>query len=91
MNERFKWTKEKIKKVIEMWPDHDIAEIAVETGASNRLISNLALRIRRRGYPLSPKQSPNVGMGSIIQSAIDEINFNQTNYGNKKGKEGESN
>ena len=54
-NEYHLWTKEEIKLVITLWPDHSFKEIQKSVGVGPRQLSYLAKKIRLKGIPLEKK------------------------------------
>lgn len=65
------WTKQEIKKLIELWNTHTIAELCKEIDRNRNQIIYMACQIRKSGYPLSRKSTLRVYNG-LVKEAIKE-------------------
>lgn len=62
------WTKDDLRKIIKMWPDHSIVEMSKELEANYDVVSAMGARMRRLGVPLEPKHR-----GGYIAPLIAEL------------------
>lgn len=62
------WTKENVKKLLEIWESKTIVEVAVETGLSYKQVNYMAQALRNKGFKLSKKR-----IAGKLQSLLDEV------------------
>jgi len=55
MNPTYEWTKENIKKVIEMWDTKSTREIAESLGVKQDKVSHLVAALKKHGIPMRRK------------------------------------
>ena len=66
------WTKEEIRKVIDMWEDKTMGELCAILGRNKGSIMHIATAIRKQGYKL-PKKMTRVKTDGLIQEVIREM------------------
>lgn len=69
-----RWTKEEIKTLIQMWPDHTIEEISKEIGRSPTGIQSIVYSLKKMGLALPSKRVPTAPrLKEIIKEALEEL------------------
>ena len=66
------FTKDEIKKIINLWEDKTVEELAEELSRAVSSICYIARRVRKNGYPLSQKRK-NGTLDLMIKEVIKEI------------------
>lgn len=71
---RHLWTKNDIRKLIDLWESKTIAELAEEIGCKESAVAFMAYQLRKEGFTLS-RRKRQVGITrKLIKDVIDEYN-----------------
>lgn len=71
---RKRWTKEEIKTLIKLWPNHTLAEVCHELQRTPSGVGNIVHALRKMGVKLEPKRMPAPPfLKDKIIEALDEL------------------
>ena len=74
--QRRRWTKEEIKKLIQMWPGHTLVEICTALGRTPSGVGNIVHTIKKMGVKLAPKGMPTgPKLSELVTEVLDELNL----------------
>jgi hypothetical protein len=78
IGERRQWTKDDIKKFVQLWDNCTVKEIESELGLRHNQLSYIRTKIKTAGYQLSRKNVRGVA-DSLIHEAMRELNISLAN------------
>lgn len=62
------WTKDNVKKLLEIWEHKNISEICSEMGLEAKQVAYMVVTLRAKGFNLTKKRVP-----GKLQSLLDEV------------------
>lgn len=73
----YSWTKDSIKKLVQLWESATYEDLEKEFGISRDKISTMVYRLRGMGYPIAKKRKIAV-MEALITEAMEEIGMRRS-------------